>query len=412
MLRGSEESQDRVLTTIGTAVLVCVLLAVTAAVVNPFGGRQPKQMGVAIDTPYVGQGVEPGTAVVLHGVEVGKVTNVAPSAGGGVRLFTNLQKRPLAGLTDTMNIDFRPINYFGVPGVNIIPGHGGQALRDGSEIRVLPTGNFTLSELLSQLADVSAAAVTPKLITVVDRVSRYTDAFNPLFETMLLVTTAVADVQRVPTAQLLANTAEIGVALPPFFNVLAKGVARYADFSYYPEYGDPTGQLPTVPAPMSPAASPKRLIKPYLEYVYVRNSSEESEEYVQNAEKRFFEIASGGLFAAVGRLLTSHVDDLLPLINGIKPITDTARPLLRPGDIAQTLAELRSRFERLYAGNGEQRALQVRILLDSLPAVAAPLGVQGAPPGLEGSSPGDAVPPEVQGSPHGAEMPAETGGNP
>jgi hypothetical protein len=41
------------------------------------------------------------------------------------------------------------------------------------------------------------------------------------------------------------------------------------------------------------------------------------------------------------------------------------------------LVELRSRFEKLYAGTPEQRALQVRIVLDSLPGVAAPLGVLG-----------------------------------
>jgi hypothetical protein len=41
------------------------------------------------------------------------------------------------------------------------------------------------------------------------------------------------------------------------------------------------------------------------------------------------------------------------------------------------LAELRSRFEKMYAGTPEQRALRVRIVLDSLPGVAAPLGAMG-----------------------------------
>jgi hypothetical protein len=66
---------------------------------------------------------------------------------------------------------------------------------------------------------------------------------------------------------------------------------------------------------------------------------------------------------------------LYPLITGIKALTDVTPPLLRPQDIAQKLAELRSRFEKLYAGNGDQRAISVRILLDSLPGVAAPLGI-------------------------------------
>lgn len=367
MLRGSEESQERVLTLIGsTVLLLCVVLAVSAAVVKPFGGRPPDQISVAIETPYVAQGIQAGTPVVLHGLEVGKVTSVALAPSGGARLTTDLQKQPVAGLTDTMNIDFRPINYFGVPGVNVIPTPGGHTVRDGSQITLVPKGNFTLSELLSQLGDVSAAALTPQLIRAVDRVTRYTDAFNPLFETMLIATTAVADVQKVPTAQLLANTTTISTALPSFTNALIDLPARLADFQYYPEH---TSATPP------PATTGKKLTPPFLEYAVVRNSGYETDEFYDKVYLRFFEIASGGLFAAVGKLVKSHPDDLLPLIDGIKAITDTTPSLLRPVHIAQTLAELRSRFEKLYAGNGEQRALQVRILLDSLPGVAAPLGV-------------------------------------
>jgi hypothetical protein len=413
MLRGSDETQERVMMLIGSVVLLCVVLAVLAVVVNPFGGRRADRISVVINAPYVGQGVQAGTAMVLHGVQVGEVTNTALSPGGGVRIDASLHKRPVAGLTDAMTIDFRPINYFGVPGVNIIPTPGGQAVRDGSEISLVPKGNFTLSELLSQLGDVSAAALTPRLITVVDRVTRYTDAFNPLFETMLVATRAVADVQRVSTTQLLANTATISSAVPPFLRELIDLPARFADFQYYPEHGDPRGIFPLVPAPSSPGASPKKLTPPFLEYTFVKNSGYESEEYYDQAYLKSFEVASGGLFSAVGNLLSTPPDDLLPLVDGLKAITDTTASVLRPDDVAYTLKELRSRLERLYSGNGEQRALQVRLLLDSLPGVAAPLGVQGVLPGIEAIPPTAALPAGVAGSPPGTPpVPPEVGGIP
>jgi hypothetical protein len=384
MLRGSAKRQESILTLIGTAVVLCVVLAILAAVVNPFGGPPRDRISVAIDTPYVGQGVEAGTAVVLHGVEVGKVTDVALSPGGGVRLATGLRKGPVAGLTDTMNIDFRPINYFGVPGVNIIPAPGGQAVRDGTQINVIPKGNFTLSELLSQLGDVSAAALTPQLISVLDRVTRYTDGLNPLFETLVTVTKAVADVQNVSTARLLANTAPISAAYPAFANATVNLAARVANMNYYPEPGDPSGRYPTIPPPSSPAASGRKLTPPYKEFVKQKDVASISDEEFEKTYLRFLELGSGGLFLAVGTLVKSHSDDLLPLVNGIKFLSDPAPSLLRPADIARTLAELRSRFEKLYGGNGEQRALQVRILLDSLPGVAAPLGVQSVTPSPAG----------------------------
>lgn len=364
MLRGSTKYQDRVLSSIGLVVLLCIALVAFLFIANPFDGRADDRLSVVINTSYVGQGVEAGTPVVLHGVEVGHVSKIASAAGGGVRLVTDLQKTPVRGLTDSMSVDFRTINYFGVPGVNLDPKPGGQLLRDGSEVSVAPTGNFTLSELLSQLGDVSAASLTPQLIQVMDRVTRYTDGLNPLFETAVTVTQAVADSRTVPTEQLLANTTSIVAAFPEFNDVAVESTRRLIDYSYYP------GQ--TFP----PAATILRPITaPYLEGVIVPNLADVSEEFFQKVTTEFSRTASQGLFAAVGLLLGSHVDDLFPLISGMKALTDATPVLLRPGDIAQKLAELRSRFERLYAGNGDQPAMSVRVVLDSLPGVAAPLGI-------------------------------------
>jgi hypothetical protein len=364
MLRGSSQHQERVLLAIGGALLLCIALAVSLSVLDPFGGRAKGLFSIAITTPYVGQGVEAGTAVVLHGVKVGQVTNVTNTAGGGVQLETDLQTQPTQGLTDTMNIDFRPINYFGVPGINLIPNPGGQALRDGSKITLVPTGNFTLSELLNQLGGVSEASLTPQLITVIDRVTRYTDGLNPLFETAVTMSRAVEAVQTVPTEELVRKVSSAVAALPPFTDEALITARRLIDYSYYP------GQV------REPAASSgPRYEYPYLRDVETPSLGDFSEGYFKAHFVDSLDAVANGLFGAVGKLVSSHVDDLFPLISGIKSITDTGPVLLRPQDVAEKLAELRDRFETLYAGNGDQHAISVRILLDSLPGVAAPVGI-------------------------------------
>ncbi len=364
MLRGSTDYQERVLAVIGTAVVLCIAAITLIVVWNPFGGRPADQFSITIDTPYVGQGVEAGTAVVLHGVKVGQVTDVSGTAAGGVRFAADLNTQDVRGLTDAMSIDFRPINYFGVAGINLVPDSGGQELRNGSEISLVPRGNFTLSELLSQLGGVSEASLTPQLIQAIDRVTRYTDGLNPLFETAVTVTRAVADAQTVPTEQLLANTATIAAAFPVFTDNAIEGATRLTDFNYYP------GQ--TFP-PASTTAS--KVYYPFLEGVAGLNFADESADYFEKNEVVFLKLSGEGLFGAVGKLETSHIDDLFPLIAGFKALTDVTPPLLRPQDIAQKLGDLRSRFEKLYAGSGDQRAVSVRILLDTLPGVAAPLGI-------------------------------------
>lgn len=363
MLRGSAEHQDRVLMTIGAAVLVCIAVAVAFIVVNPFGGRPKDELSVAINTPYVGQGVEPGTAVVLHGVKVGQVTNVTNTVGGGVRLETALQAQPTRGLTEAMNIDFRPINYFGVPGINVVPNSGGRALRDGSDLNLVPTGNFTLSELLNQLGNVSASSLTPQLISVIDRVTRYTDGLNPLFETAVTMSRAVEAVQTVPTEQLLTNLSTSIAAFPVFTDAAVTAGTRIIKYDYYP------GQV------VDAASSGPRLERPYVQGVKAPSLGDLSDDYFRKHFLDSMDVIQNGVFAAVGLLVSSHVDDLFPLISGVKAITDTGPVLLRPQDVAEKLAELRDRFEKLYAGNGDQHAISVRILLDSLPGVAAPLGI-------------------------------------
>ena len=349
---------------IGGGVVLLIVVAVVLSLLDPFGGRPKGLYSIAITTPYVGQGVQQGTAVVLHGVKVGEVTNVRNTATGEVRLDTDLEAAPTRGLTNQMNIDFRPINYFGVPGINVIPKAGGQALRDGSQLSLVPTGNFTLAELLYQLGGVSQAALTPQLIGVIDRVTRYTDGLNPLFESLVTITRAIEAVQTEPTEDQVDRLGSTLSAVPPFANELVIALRRFIDYSYYP------GQVRGASASSAPKLDP-----PYLTDATLPSLGEVSEEYFKEHYIQSLDAIKNGLFKSVGLLVSSHVDDLYPLISGLKSLTDTVPVLLRPRDVAQKLAELRSRFERLYAGNGDQHAVSVRLLLDSLPGVAAPMGI-------------------------------------
>ena len=344
LLQGSAESETRTLNIIG-AIVVLICLAVAGFIIyKPFQGRPNDVISMAIDTPYIVQGVVKGTAVVMHGVQVGEVTEVTNLPGGGARLNTHLQKAPVAGLTDTMKIDFRPANYFGVTGINITPGFGGQILRDGVHISTVPKGNFTLQALLTRLGQLSTGVMTPKLIDVIERVTRYADGLNPLIETVLITTEAVAKVQKTSTARLLKNTTGIAVVIPSLLNEttnLGDSISRADDNWLHSGIGDVSRDA-----------------------------------YV-NELLPTFELTAKHLFGSIGKLEGAHVHDLLPLVNGIQAFTDVIPPLVRPDGFAQMLVELRSRFEKMYAGTPDQRALKVRIVLDSLPGVAAPLGLIG-----------------------------------
>jgi uncharacterized protein (DUF2267 family) len=76
-------------------------------------------------------------------------------------------------------------------------------------------------------------------------------------------------------------------------------------------------------------------------------------------------------------LLRSHSANLYSVTEIVRALFGVLPPLIRPVDTAHMVAELRTRFEKMYQGTPEQRALQVRIVLDSLPGVAAPIAAVG-----------------------------------
>ena len=356
----SAEAEARRLTTIGVAVLLTFAAVSLFLVVDPFGRHQQNHMAVVMDLPYVGQGVAIGTPLTMHGVTVGKVTSVSSLPSGEVRLNANLESAPTSALTDTLGVDFRPANYFGVTGINLVPGEGGQPLRDGGQITTVPSGNFTLQALLSRMGEITGGVVTPKLVDVINRATTYTDGLNPLIESMLTVADSVAKVQTVSTEQLMRNATGISVAFPSFVDA-----ATAAGYGFNQGSGFVTFNVDGRPAlPQDMVAVPDQ---PH------------TAEFWQTRSKATLDLIANSFFGSLGKLLSSHTSDLLPVVNVIQTLTDTVPGLITPTGLADTMVELRTRFEKLYSGSPEQRALQVHIVLEQIPGVQAPINAMGGP---------------------------------
>lgn len=337
----SEASEDRLMTVAGMVLSLCLVVATTIfAIGNPFGRKPTDRFSIVIETPYVGQGVEPGTALVMHGVEVGQVNSVSSLPGGGVRLGAELQRRPTAGLTDTAGIDFRPANYFGVTGINLQSGKGGRALAEGSLISAKPLGNFTLQTLLSRLGEISNGVLTPQLIRVVESATTYIDGLEPLLETMVVVANSLKNTQTVSTERLLTNSTGISLAFPGFVNAVINVGDHYTHAAM----------------------------------------DDVSEDFFQSTWRRALELAAGSFFGAIGKLEGQNSVSLAPLTDMLKVLTDSVPGLVPSDALADTARELRLRLDRLFSGPPERRAVNVRVVLDSLPGIAAPINAVGGAP--------------------------------
>jgi hypothetical protein len=361
------------LTIVGVTVTTMMVIAtVLYSIIDPFGRNPENYVSVDIETPYVGQGVGTGTSVIMHGTKIGDITAISSVSGGGVRVKAELQRATAAGLTDTMGIDFRPANYFGVTGINVIPGDAGQPLRNGVQIRIVPKGNFALQTLLSRLGELSNGVITPRLVDVIDRATRYTDAMTPVIETMFTVTSAVTKVQTVSTEQLLRNTTGISVAFPGFIDALI----NTGDLFLHSKFVDFNAEQDAKENPYLPLYD-DALRERYLASTKFLES--DPDRFAQERLAPWLDAAGNDLFGKAGHLLASHPIDLIPAMDMVRILADTVPALVDPQGVADTARELRSRLERMYAGSPEQRALNVRVILDMLPGVAAPAGMAGGP---------------------------------
>ena len=357
----SAEAETRRLTIIGVVVLLSCAMAGLLVVANPFARPPESRLAVVIDVPYVGQGVAVGTPLMMHGVTVGKVTSVATMPKGEVRLNAELEAAPTKGLTDTLGVDFRPANYFGVTGINLTPGRGGAPLHTGAQLTALPRGNFTLQALLYRMGEITGGVVKPQLVDVINRATRYTDGLNPLIETLIAAADSVTKVQTVSTEQLMRNATGISAAFPAFADA-----ATAAGYGFNQGSGFVTFNVSGKDALPGQA-------------MVAEPGQPQTEEYWQTRSKATLDVIANSLFGAIGKLLSSHTSELLPAVKLVQTITDTVPGLVTPAGLADTMVELRTRFEKLYGGSPEQRALQVHIVLDQLPGVQAPINELGGP---------------------------------
>lgn len=369
LLHASAESETRTLTRIGIVVVLVAVLATTLyLVVDPFGRKPSDVISLAIDTPYVGQGVAVGTPVIMHGLKIGQVESVGSIPGGGVQLHTDLQPEPTRGLTDGMGIDYRPSNYFGVTGINVIPAASGQPLRSGMHISIKPNGNFSLQALLYRLGSLSQGVFDQRLISVIERATRYADGLNPLLETALIVANSVAKVQTVSTERLLKNTTGLSVAFPGFVDSLTSTGNDFLHTWFVDFDSDKYKKNWKV----WPALDDQQRAK-YEANVNLWRTTLSNDQYYAKHWLPLFDTARTDFFSRVGYLEGSHINDLFPVLDNLRVLLDTVPHTLSPDSFADTMTQIRERFERMYAGSADQRALQVRIILDRLPGVAAPL---------------------------------------
>ncbi|MBC2639492.1 MULTISPECIES: Mce family protein [unclassified Rhodococcus (in: high G+C Gram-positive bacteria)] len=338
-LRGAPGRQARVLNTAGLGVVVTTCAVIAAAVWVYPGSAEPDGMPISIDIPYVGPGVDSGTKVILRGGEVGVVTGLERMGADSVRMDLRLDPSQIAGLTDAFDVDFRPQNYFGSTAVNLVGKPGGSELEAHRTLDRTPTGDFTMSTMIEKGSLTVDGTLTDSMIAGLDEVVRYTDGLTPMIDAGLLFADRVAQTQQALPSELLGRVNDI-LAVFPAFN-------RQAIDSLTHIYNSTYNQRP--------------------------DGSVGVDDPFMDETDAGLTLAAGQLFGQAGQLLKSHGEELTPVTEVVGELAGVVPHLYDGGARPERLRDAVERLDTTFEDSGDGQRLNLRIVLDDLPALAAPL---------------------------------------
>ncbi|GGL10177.1 hypothetical protein [Nocardia jinanensis] len=342
-LRGTDEQQSRVVYLAAAATI-----AVVAVIVVSVGWVYPRfapddDLRLSLDVPSVGPGVAAGTKVIMHGAEVGEVTALDEVATGIVRVGLSMQPDRIEGLTDTFDVDFRPQNYFGVTAINVIARPGGRSPESGQVLDRIPVGDFTMSTMLETGSLVIDGTLTKSMIETLDEIIRYTDGLTPMIEAGVVVADRAAEAQQAVPSHLIGRMNDI-LAVLPAFSDQAIGVL---DSLYQTKFNrQPDGSYGV------------------------------NDEFMDETDEAM-EIMSVDVFGGAGNLLASHGAELTPLVSIIEALVDGMPGMMANGAVARDLRVLIDRYNSAFTTSGDRKTLNLRLVLDDLPGVAAPIAAAG-----------------------------------
>ena len=342
-LRGTDRQQNRILNIVAVAVIATVVVVALGATAIYRHSQGRGSLHVSMDIPTVAPGVATGTKVILRGAEVGQVTGLAKVADGTVRMELELSPDKIGGLTDAFDVDFRPANYFGVTGVNVIGRSGGAPLVAGQILNRAPVGDFTMSTMLEKGSFVINGTLTNSMIETLDKVVRYTNGLNPMIQSGIVFVDRIAKTQREFPSILFGDMNAILEMLPAFDRETID--AMYSIFD--------------------------------TKFNRLSDGSMGVDDRFLDDTDAGLKLGSGSLFSAAGHLLASHPDELTPATDAVKALTDTVPNILASGALTGRLRTIIDNYDNAFTGPDNAKTLNLRVVVENMPMLAAPLALSG-----------------------------------
>lgn len=286
----------------------------------------------------IGEGLAPGAEVKFRGLAIGTVSSLRSAGYNKQTMTVTLNPRQAQALTADTTARFTSSNAFGTSAVELVSSGGGGRLASGQTLEMgSDVQSSSVTGLLRQGQKLNAVIDSPEFTHIIELLRRHANVAAPLTKANFDLLAILADSQRVPVSQTIAQVGEMITAangVVPLFE-LANPLLDRLDF-----LSDPAGA-----------------------------------EHTNIVLQQISRLLNDG-----GQILNRNNYWIIGLIDGVMNLAIPAA--YAAGSLAPAYDRLSGLLDRTSAAfpvqNGKVR-MQIQIILDAMPGLAAALP-PGTPP--------------------------------
>lgn len=325
--------------------IVTVVLATMGLVLQQQAtGRFDDTFRLTVMADVIGEGLAPGAEVKFRGLAIGSVKTLEPAGFNKQRLTVVLDAAQAVALTADTEARFTSSNVFGSAAVELVSsGHGAPLARnqtllmDTDEVQAA-----SITGLLRQGQKLGAVFDSPEFDHIIEVLRRHEDLAEPVATSLFDLARILADAQRVPFSQSLS--------------VMSAFISGVDDLvPLVPLFNDLLDQLEFLVQPGG----------------------------VERTTRVLRQISD--LLRGAGDIFVKHNSWLIPLVASI--VNVSVPTVFAVGSLAPAYDRLSGLIDRTSAAfpvqNGNVR-MQVEILLNTMPGIAAALPGMPEPLAAEG----------------------------
>ncbi|MGW6425120.1 MlaD family protein [Nocardia sp. NPDC055053] len=288
-----------------------------------------------LQTERIGDGVSDGTRVRVRGVDIGEVEAIDALGGDRQRVTLALDRTGLHGLDDSLAVDYVPANTFGISVIELRYGPGGAPLTEDGTIDLTGRNagrvdDATMGYLIRSLTQTATQVLTPRFAEILREVATDLRAFTPILQMIVVTAQNIAETQKhAPSFLIQQYSSTLAGAAPMIDGTIA-------------------------------------LLDRINKIEVLRTDQPLFDAGVAMIVNDLWPALSS-LGASMNQNLGDYADMLTPLLSAIAQTVPT------PQRSGAQLAELLDRLDRDFTDAQGNPAMNLRIILSGVPAVAGPL---------------------------------------